>query len=925
MPDLTRFRQMGLALTLLFATLVVAVGGTSSYRKILSFQPLGFEYETRAGSWLVTSVDADTDKPVIESGDRILLVNGDGPGVVSGLDRALGRRADSEIVVMRSGELLTLEYQPPPLRIDFAYLILALTACVYLLIGFYTLLRDLRPPTLLFLLWCLTSAAVYLITVTPPYDWLDRASYMLEELARIVLAPLTLHLFTVFPQPLAGLGRLRRATPFLYIPASFLALLQADLVFFNGANLFGGAVASALPLLDRLELLHLAVFGLCAVFVLVRRLMRTEDPAAQRQATWIAIGTATGYVPFLALYVAPLLVGLDWPQLPSALAVLPLAVVPLTFSYAILRYKLWDIGVVVRDTLSLSLTILLGVSGFALANLVVDRVIPDDLALGRNLLVFASGLMIAGLMVPTRRSVNRSLERLQYRDSFNRRRELESFGRELLEERDLERLTSRLRDRILDCLDTEPSNLLLVRQDGFEIQLPESGLPRIFTSAVFDGEFWSKDVVPLSAISLIESDPCERRLFAAGYRYAFPLKVREQLLGIFLVGHQTDGIPLSSDDLQLLRRVCDQTALALDNSRLLERVQRQLDEVGRLQQFSQSIIDSSPAGIAVLDAQNRILSANSAFARIVGSAPGSLEGAPLSALLPEADLPAPEDGIREIRHGHGDDQQYLQVSTATIRGSSPEDGRVLVVQDVSERVAMEHALEESDRLAALGVLAAGVAHEVNTPITGISSYAQMLLADTTEEDPHYPLLKKVEKQTFRAARIVNNLLNFARKRSGERAPLDIVALLDECLDLSRERLSRRGISLLWEPPGKPVDVFGNESELQQVFTNLILNAIDAMAGQEEGRLTVEIARDEQWASVSIEDSGTGIAPEELESIFRPFYSTKVAQGGTGLGLSISHDIIRRHGGDVRVVSTPGRGSRFVVELPRKETPGTEEA
>jgi hypothetical protein len=233
---------------------------------------------------------------------------------------------------------------------------------------------------------------------------------------------------------------------------------------------------------------------------------------------------------------------------------------------------------------------------------------------------------------------------------------------------------------------------------------------------------------------------------------------------------------------------------------------------------------------------------------------------------------------------------------------------------------MEAALKENDRLAALGALAAGVAHEVNTPITGISSYAQMLLAETPVDDPRYAILRKVERQTFRAARIVNNLLGFARKRSDERSPLDLVPVIEESLDLLAERRSSRGVALELRLPGEPLSVLGNDGELQQVFTNLALNAIDAMSGG--GTLTVEARVQDGLACVWVQDTGPGIAPEAIERIFEPFYSTKGSEGGTGLGLSISHDIVRRHGGDLHVASEPGRGTRFRIELPiHREAPG----
>jgi two-component system NtrC family sensor kinase len=605
------------------------------------------------------------------------------------------------------------------------------------------------------------------------------------------------------------------------------------------------------------------------------------------------------------------------PMALTSAAVLPLALVPLTFAYAILRYKLWDIEVIVRDTISWTLTLLLGTIGFSLINLGINRGISEELPLARNLLLFVSGLMIAGLLVPARSAISSVLERLHYRDTFGKRRALSGFGRELLHERDLGRLCVALLDGIEEGVALGRVNLYLAQGETLAAVRPEAELPDRLPYGVLGTEVWGRDLVPLSGIAM-PGEPLSpaTRLFVAGYRYAFPLTVRGRGIGLVLTGYKADHSPLNSEDTELIRHLLHQAALAIENAQLMGQLQIRLEEVQQLQRYTEGIFESSPAGIAVLDGDRRLVSVNTAFCRLTGTDRAGLVGRGLEVVLPVDPLPAPGEGPVEVSWcDPSGAERHLQLSLAAFERGRRQGLYVLVLHDVSERVAMENALREKDRLAALGMLAAGVAHEVNTPITGISSYAQMLLEETAPSDPHYEILKKVERQTFRASRIVNNLLEFARKRQNEPKPVDLAPLVGESLDLLGDRMSKRRIEIRWSPPAEPVRVMGCDGELQQVLTNLISNAIDAMSDT-GGRLAVDLEASGSLVTLKVADSGPGIPPEKLEMIFQPFYSTKLNRGGTGLGLSISYDIVRRHGGDLRVVSRPGEGACFLVELPR---------
>jgi two-component system NtrC family sensor kinase len=929
---MNRARILRLTASVLLALVAATLGGWSVYRKVQTFQPLGFE-ALPAGRSQVPQVDrVDDPRTGLRAGDEILLVQGAEGVDPAGLAERLRRRPVSTLSVLRGPEVVEVEYHRPPLRIDFLYLILALTGGVYLLIGLYTLARKADRQSFLFCLWSLASAAFYLLSPVPPLDSGYVAVFLGDEIARLLLPALTLHLFLVFPEPLRRPGSLEpsrwsgRLIPFLYLPAAALFALQIQQM--RSPHVARAAVA----LLDRLEMVNLAVCALAAVSLLVYRLFRERGWEQQRQLRWMVFGLGGGYLPFLLLYGIPDIFGMRGPELLQAVSVLPLALVPLTFAYAILRYKLWDIEVIVRDTITLTLTLLLGVTGFSLVNLAINRGISSDQAVARNLLSFVAGLAIAGLLVPTRKNISSALERLQYRGSFVRRRALSDLGRELLHERDLGRLCAALLQEIEAGVDLGRASLLLAQGGVLVAFRAAPGLPAKAPFDLLGDDLWSRDFVRLSGLAMPGAPATlEQRLFLAGYRYAFPLAVRGRGIGVVLTGFHQDQTPLNSDDTELIRHLLNQAALAIENAQLVGQLHFQLEEVRSLQRYTEGIFESSPAGIAVLDADRRVLSANAAFAAISGRERSALTGCELAELLPIGPLPQPGESPAEISFAGADGRErHLQVSLAMFSGFSGTahvgELRVLVVHDVSERVAMENELKEKDRLAALGMLAAGVAHEVNTPITGISSYAQMLLSDTAESDPHYEILKKVERQTFRAARIVNNLLEFARNRQKDRRPVGLAPILRECADLLGDRLEKRHIELAWELPEEPGMVFGCEGELQQVFTNLLVNAVDAVTPTpgapacsctgRPGRITVALDAGESALCVRIQDNGPGIPEEKLATIFQPFYSTKLNRGGTGLGLSISQEIVRRHGGSLRAVSPPGEGACFLVELPR---------
>jgi two-component system NtrC family sensor kinase len=245
-------------------------------------------------------------------------------------------------------------------------------------------------------------------------------------------------------------------------------------------------------------------------------------------------------------------------------------------------------------------------------------------------------------------------------------------------------------------------------------------------------------------------------------------------------------------------------------------------------------------------------------------------------------------------------------------------GRLILLDDITQRVRLEDQMVQTEKLTSLGLLAAGVAHEVNTPLAVISNYIQMLAKQIPADDPRQKTIERIVKQTFRASEIVNNLLNFSRTGAAEFIEVDINNVLEETLTLVQHPFKTARVNVVKNYNEQLPPVLGSITRLQQVFLNLFMNARDAMP--QGGLLEVRTGAQNGSVEIEVTDTGSGISPEHLHRIFDPFFTTKATGRGTGLGLSVSYGIIKEHAGKVDVRSTPGKGTSFRLEFPVARKP-----
>ncbi len=425
------------------------------------------------------------------------------------------------------------------------------------------------------------------------------------------------------------------------------------------------------------------------------------------------------------------------------------------------------------------------------------------------------------------------------------------------------------------------------------------------------------------AVNEYQASAYAQPLFMEGARIAAmvaePLLRGDRLLGVVAVASEDAGRRFTESDRQMLSLFATQAAVVMENARLF-------GQVSQAKREWENTFDAAADLIAVIDVDYRILRVNRALARRRGVEPSALIGRPGDDAFEGAGSRSSRSAfsrcvesraaVTEEWEAPGTGEVFLQTHSPFLDARGRLVGVVQISKDVTAQRQLQQQLAQSEKMAAMGRMVSGVAHELNNPLTAIFGNAQLLKLRAVDEITRQRA-EILMGEAERTAKIVRNLLTFARSQSPARRSVRVERVLDDVLEARAQEFSLHQIAVVRNGAGPLPPVMADPDQIRQVFLNLLSNAEQAVAGRPERRIEVTVVVDpaQGWVTLGVADTGPGIPADTLGKIFDPFFTTREVGKGTGLGLAICYAIVQEHGGRLRAGNRPQGGAWFEVDLP----------
>jgi PAS domain S-box-containing protein len=613
----------------------------------------------------------------------------------------------------------------------------------------------------------------------------------------------------------------------------------------------------------------------------------------------------------------------------------------LVIGYGIATRKILEVGFFMRRAIAYLLLAVYLVALYVLVWWLSQAVFTPILgADGRGVAHIIAALVIAFAMAPAR-GVSQTLadrlfvgtRRLDFQATMNQAAAI------LRSVTTLADLLERFGLTIGQAVDTDRVFLLLPEQEFYAQRFPSvasgAGMARMelhSDQAIIAHLERTQEPIVLDELHRVRSTPelerVRRQMKSLHVAVAMGIFAREQLAGVMLLGPRRSGRIYGTVEQSALLVLCGQLAVAIENAQLFTEVQN-------AKIYNETLLQNLTTGVIAADSSGFITVFNREVEQITGLTASELLGRKISnlpeglnAVIGETLGTGERQEDREVTLRAGDKSTIMRASSSLFHGQDGEAlGALLVLTDLTTLKRLERQIRRSDRLASLGTLSAGMAHEIKNPLVSIKTFAQLLPERYQDSDFRETFFSLIGHEVDRIDSLVNQLLRFARPAKPLLKPMHVHEVLEKALLLVGHRLYQKDIKLTRSWQANVDTIRADADQIEQVFLNFFINALDAMKPGGSLRVLTEIGTTETWPTalladpddvreilrVSVEDNGTGIKPEDVPHVFDPFFTTK--DYGTGLGLSVVHGIVQEHGGQIEVESELGHGTNFHILLP----------
>ena len=857
----------------------------------------------------------------IKEGDILLSIQGQRVRSIPEFTKALWQYKPNDLVkyiVKRGNQINEVEVSIVRKKIFF-YVYLCIVGFAVLAFGIFILLKGKNEKLVrAFFYNMLLLFTIYTISHVGTFDKWDWILYWIDEIALLAL-------------PLCFIA----SKKLLLIPVLLIViklfLLAAGLVGIFDVN--DRMYAVVYNYSEKVDLLYLLSGIAIGIILLIISFRRSQDIVQRNQLKLILAGLGAGFGLFIIFGILYLCAEL--PMKVLELSTLTQIFIPVAFTYSLLKYKLMDVDIIIKRGIIYTMTTIVVIAiyvGVMLGSLYVfGKGSKASLVLSGTISTVLAFLVFS----PLRQRIKDLINKQYYKDSYNYREMLGSLLKSVSRQPNIMELSKELIPMISYTFQVNKIAFYIRKDDCLEllngIDLEgNNNLIKVITLSTDEFLF-------LNSHNRIDLN--EKKLLNLNYNfinyylekkfsYLYPCIYKNNVNGLIAVSNKKSSELLTSEDESLLMYVANDFAIAIEVSRLVYELSKKANELERMKNFNEGVVESLNVCIVSYDNDLKITFCNDCFSNVFGLTKEKVINKNLKDILPiklfnsiielhqgfiEGKDSSLQPQLYKIHLPINDKELIVNMSIVRMKTDRYEGGgNILILEDMTKQAYLEAQLNHAERLSSVGLMAAGIAHEVNTPLTGIASYAEMLSKEIKERRAKN-ILMKIQEQAFRASNIVSNLLNLSRRQSLTTVIIDLHDVIDNSIKLLKPHFKDTNIVIKKDFQIDNFIIKGNEAKLQQLIINLLLNARDAM--NNGGKIIIKTWQEGEFNYFSIEDGGKGIPESIQDKIFDPFFTTKSLSKGTGLGLSLCYNIAKEHFGMITFKSKEGEGTTFIVSFP----------